>query len=362
MRMYRLLGVLLIGLSSFSCRCSNPLNGSAVVQRWIAYDEYSDVHFIKEDGTGDTMFVPKDTLVSGESWPLWSPDFKYLLMYQNMFTSNRTELIILDTRTRQITPIFSFEANSTIIYNDSWSSSGGFVAFQNGEPNFEWRVVSVDGKVNVALDRGHAVGESFWSPQTDVLVFSASPGAGLPPVTYIYDAKSETKTEICDSMAIGNWSPDGENIIMWNLLRRHVTDTTLLPQNIYRYNIENKSYTQLTSDGESFTPLYSPDGRLIAFNRGPVADRTKWTLYVMDLVTETKTKIADPIELGNNITAGSLWWAPDSKQICYVERWGSSYGGDLYVVSADGNGRRLLRECYTVPGASWGPRVSDFTP
>jgi len=114
----------------------------------------------------------------------------------------------------------------------------------------------------------------------------------------------------------------------------------------------NGGLTTLTGlRGATDTPVWSPDGRKIAY----VSNRAgNYEIYVRDLQTGTEVNVT-------NSTASdrSPAWSPDSSQIAFdSDRYGR---GNIYLVGADGSNLRVLYgSTATDTRPSWSPDGSKI--
>ncbi len=146
------------------------------------------------------------------------------------------------------------------------------------------------------------------------------------------------KTDV-PQMSSLSWSPDGRFVAYQS---NHEG-----PPNIYVLNIQNMVSQRLTNhEGRSLRPAWSPNGRWIAF----VSDRDGAYLDVYRMDT-------DGSNLRRLTNRGNNWrptWSPDSQWIAFgsSQDWHSA----LYVMTADGKGRRQLEEgVSTSSGGTWSP-------
>jgi len=102
------------------------------------------------------------------------------------------------------------------------------------------------------------------------------------------------------------WSPDSRRLV-------YVSDREKTPH-LYLYDFNGNSETQLTSDSaDDSTPMFSPDGKLLAFIRGARE------LHVLDLNDKKDRPVAtDIFERPPIITDRPFVWSPDSKWLAYV--------------------------------------------
>lgn len=138
-----------------------------------------------------------------------------------------------------------------------------------------------------------------------------------------------------------SFSPDGRSIVYaaerdgyWNI---YLTELERKDDKLFVY-ARGLRERQLTHSREaSFQPVFSPDGKKVAFLR----DRT--AIYVYDLASGKETKVLDK-SFNYSYTDGDqhFCWSPDSQWIL------TNYGGeggwlhtDCALVKADGSGERI---------------------
>jgi len=119
------------------------------------------------------------------------------------------------------------------------------------------------------------------------------------------------------------WAPDNKRIAYVSHRDGH--------DHIYLYSFSDESEQQLTrGSGEDDTPMFSPDGKLLAFQR------SRKELVVLDLASKSERVVAsgylDRPPLGSD---RPFDWSPDSKWLCFT-----SYSARMFrnanVVRADG--------------------------
>jgi Tol biopolymer transport system component len=164
------------------------------------------------------------------------------------------------------------------------------------------------------------------APSYDVFVMAAD-GSGAKWITRGLDAHEPV------------WSPDGKRIA-FSALSGRASSVFVIPA-------EGGNVRRLTRESlGALSPSWSPDGRRIAFAG---AGRTGTTaIYVMNADGSGVRQIAR-----GKLADSDPAWSPDGRRIAFVE--GGRGGGDLFVVGADGKGRRRLTDDARAQGPTWSP-------
>lgn len=127
------------------------------------------------------------------------------------------------------------------------------------------------------------------------------------------------------------WMPDGRSIVL-HAARRPDADTTLYPDDIWRFPLDGRAPVQLTKEnGTETNPTVSPDGRYIAFlgfaDKGH--SNHNFNLYVVNADGSGLRQLAR--ELDRNISS-PRWEANSRGLLAIVETEGKSH---LYRVPLD---------------------------
>jgi Tol biopolymer transport system component len=143
-----------------------------------------------------------------------------------------------------------------------------------------------------------------------------------------------------------SWSPDGRRVAFGRPVHTPRPDTPFSAA-IYVSNADGSGLRRLTRDPASQGgPVWSPDGRKIAFTRShaPTEGRGPWEsdVYVINVDGTGERNLT-----GDGMSGGPTW-SPDGRRIAFMS------SGGIDVMSADGTGRqRLLRNRGGFP--SWSP-------
>jgi len=103
---------------------------------------------------------------------------------------------------------------------------------------------------------------------------------------------------------------------------------------IYTLNPDGTGLTQLTEDGMSMRPKWSPDGRLIAYFAGVGESQN---LFVMNEDGSEKKEL-----LSNQIEINDFWWSPDSSALLVSVETRVQDKPEGYVVYIDGKRKERL--------------------
>jgi len=127
------------------------------------------------------------------------------------------------------------------------------------------------------------------------------------------------------------WSPDSRQVI-------YCADDDLHPPkkndaSIYSVDLQSKATKTLITGGVNTYPLWSPDGKRIAFRR-----------MIGDMNSEVFVANgdgSDPRNVSNHM-AFDGWpaWSPDGKQIAFSSNRRANY--QIHIMNADGSGVRLV--------------------
>ncbi len=260
------------------------------------------------------------------------------------------------------------------LFGTTGDSRIAFTSFRNGR--FHLYVMNVDGRKQHRLTApvgGTRPGNSppAWSPDGQKVAFVDGPGVCSLDFHFvsgrglefgdvdIYVANRDgsgrrrlTRDPAVDCVPV--WSPDGRRIAFERALVRREGDTVVgFDHDVYVINADGSGERNLTGDavsaGGPAGPIWSPDGRRIAFWSGP--DGNGW-VYVMNADGSERRMLAR--------NEGHLAWSPDGRKILLAR--GGHQGPpatNAYVVVAntDGSGLRTLTRVAGDNGshANWSP-------
>jgi len=332
-------------------------------------DNKAFAQFREEDGmllNGDlTPLISKSqklSLPEGAEYPVWSPDGQNIVFFKRLNLSGRYwkahEIWVADQNARFLRVCRGNFYNPHI----SWSIDSRWLAFEGHESDtaYVW-IVLKNGLRLTKLAPGEA---PAWSTKTRRIVFRhwgdktdsvwrinidktelteliARPIEGransfylLPPVwspdgkliaigfdgwhyksgdsrIVIIDANGKVRREIfthADRVNKISWSTDKKHlayVLSGNPGKEAGQDVDKL---LY---LQNLTGTQKAKVFEHTSPVWSPDGKKLAFMEQEKCMGLKWKVWIFDFKNSTKLPVAR-----TNINLSSIAWLPDGNRIC----------------------------------------------
>jgi len=165
-------------------------------------------------------------------------------------------------------------------FSPAWSGDGSKIAFSSartGDPEI-WVADGNGGNLRRATTfRGPDIAPT-WNPRTNAQIAWVSGRTGLPQI-YIMDQDGSNVQRITDGgYAVSpSWSPNGQLLAYsWN---RKYGPGDPGGVDIHVIDLASKNYLQLTHEsGSNDFPVWSPDGRHLAFERAIGGHTEIWTM------------------------------------------------------------------------------------
>lgn len=235
-------------------------------------------------------------------------------------------------------------------------------------------MISWDGSANLRLtSTPESESSPRWSPDGKYLAFTSGRQDGKGSQIWLLDRRggeAQRLTQIKGGVSSFSWSPDSKRIAF--LVTDADADTTSNKPIVidrYQFKSDNSGYlnrkrdhiylfdvaakqldTLTTGDFDDNNPMFSPDGKWIAFSSkrdaGDDPDRNHNSdLYVMEAAKGAKAR---RLTTNGGSDSGPLAWSPDGKWIAYYEGMESKYSAynqnTLALISPTGGAPRYLQK------------------
>jgi TolB protein len=271
-----------------------------------------------------------------EQAPTWAPDGKHIAFMQSIGRGDPVtpegSLYLLDIATGEIQQLG--KQHWRVSSPDKWSPDGSQIAVLGN--NGIWLVSTTDGTARY-LARGE---DAAWSPDGKQLAIIRSPSSGAPQdrLQIVFVTTDGKELNTITAQVIGpppptprplptppnpytpmpifllpirpfvqgiDWSPDGQRIVYGMAFPDNDRS------NLFIINTDGSGLRQLTVDGYSADPAWSPDGRKIAYTFS--LDGITPDLFVITPHGDCQVRLSH---------GGYVWhpsWSPDSRQIAISE-------------------------------------------
>jgi len=290
----------------------------------------SQIWIVEGQAPSPVHYEPVTADGAREVWPMWSADGKRLWYASNRGSAENIWTIVLGGQPQQVTkftsgrvlwPSISYDGK-TIVFERDFAIWKLDTATNNAS---EVKIARVGSPSVPAIDH-RKLSDRFTdfalSPDGKKVAFVARGEVWAASAKEGGDAVRITNTSGAEAEVM--WSPDSKTIV-------YTSDRNGAPH-LYQYEFGSERETELTSgDVSESSPRFSPDGKLIAFQRGTRE------LAVLDLASKQIRTVAkasfDAPPLGST---RPFEWSPDSKWIAYLAYVAPERFRNAFVVSAAG--------------------------
>ncbi len=270
-----------------------------------------------------------------EVWPMWSKDGRTIYYVSDRSGAQNVWARDLSGKPRQITQF----KDGRVLW-PSIAYDGRTILF---ERDFQiWKVDTGNGRAAAVsiMRRGAPAGPAVEHLRlTDGIAEMALAPDGKKVAFVVRGEVFAASTTDGGDAARVTFSPAEESQVTWSADSRrlaYVSDRDG-PTHLFLYDFGNNTETQLTREaGSDDTPQFSPDGKMLAFERAGEEIR------VMDLDSKKDRKLAGgQLERPPLSSDRPFAWAPDSKWIAYMPV-GDKLFKNVYVIPVTGGESRAV--------------------
>jgi TolB protein len=232
--------------------------------------DYNQICMINRDGSG---LIQLSDMEASNYYPVFTPDGGSLL-----FASNRNgpfDLYLLLFGEKQL---FQITKNVGNVVSPDYSPDGRRIVFANRAsdgPTSIW-MVNADGlNPRLVYAGADTIVAAAWSPDGEKIAYAMS--VGIPQEYEIFTMNTEGKNHVRISQGLAgiggsiDWSPDGKSLLVYA--------GAYGDKDIYKIEVADGSYAQITNGGNNAGASYSPDGLYIVFNS--LRNDEQADLYIM---------------------------------------------------------------------------------
>jgi len=273
--------------------------------------------------------------------PVWIDDSSYLYLSEQSGSFNIWQhKLTTDTHT-QITKFDRHPVRFLSRANDgtvAFSFHGALYTLKDGQAQKLKISLKADAKINSTIvSTSEAITEMTTSPDGKEIAFIAR---GEVFVTSVDHKTTRRITNTPQQERSVDFHPDGRSLVYaserdesWNL---YTTSLTREDEKHFHLATALTEKPLLVTDDETFQPLYSPDGKSIAY----LLDRENIT--VLDIASGQSTTIV-PASQSYSYSDGdiSYVWSPDSQNLAVMALQKNRWAENIYLAPANGKGELI---------------------
>lgn len=239
------------------------------------------------------------------------------------------------------TDVQNISKNNADDMDPTWSPDGKQIVFASNledrlSMNTQLYVMNADGSDLEQMTKD--VGSSrypAWSPDGKLIAYSYAASPTQAEIYLMNPDGSELK-RLTDGSSMNRspaWSPDGKKIA-YSSAKWDEKQKKFINDDIYIMNADGSSQRKMTtSPADDYSPVWSPDGKKIAFTS---ERRGNADIFIMNVSTIMVQQLTPNSPADDENPS----WSPDGKMILFNSDRDNS-GGEIYLM--DANGQNVVR-------------------
>ena len=319
------------------------------------------IFVMNADGTGLRQLT---NIAANNGDPVWSPDGTRITFGSDREGGNKLNVFTMNADGSQLQQLTHFDVPYEA-GNPNWSGDGKKISFQydiNGmkqsDPNARAEVWTMNpdgsGAAGTGVQCSNVGCNPTWQPRAvasnaQIVVMSGSvPGPGAPIVNELVTMNldgSNRKQVTSDgkNKFLAHFSPDGTRLLYTKFLTGAYGQPGSLTD-LAVYDFASAKETLLTSTGKEGYPVWSPDGKRIAWLSGGSlsASSSLTALKVMNADGSSAQTIASASSAPDNLMLGDPAWSSDNWILFVVGQNNSSgtcFKARMDKIRPDGSAR-----------------------